>query len=146
MIQTTAHMRIFVARQPADFRAGFDGTAALCRQALAQDPLSGAVFVFRNRRGTMIRILAYDGQGLWLMTKRLSQGRFPKWDDEFGEQQAYQLVQAHQLQVLLAGGDFCAARAPAPWRRIDCQTLPHGAAAGPSAHGNEQKLSAQKYS
>lgn len=72
MIQLTAHMRIFVAKHPVDFRKGIDGMASVCRQVLNQDPLSGSVFVFRARRGTMVRILVYDGQGFWLMTNQLS--------------------------------------------------------------------------
>jgi hypothetical protein len=72
-------MRIFVATEPADFRRGIDGLAALCRQRLEQDPMNGCAFVFRNRRGTAIKILLYDGQGFWLCQKRLSQGRFRHW-------------------------------------------------------------------
>jgi transposase len=62
-------MRIFVATELADFRRGIDGLAALCRQRLEQDPMSGCAFVFRNRRGTAIKILLYDGQGFWLCQK-----------------------------------------------------------------------------
>ena len=62
-------MRILVARGPLDFRRGIDGTIAACRQVLLEDPFSGAVFVFRARSGKMVRILVYDGQGFWLMTK-----------------------------------------------------------------------------
>jgi IS66 Orf2 like protein len=64
-------MRIFVATEPADFRRGIDGLAALCRQRLEQDPMNGCAFVFRNRRGTAIKILLYDGQGFWLCQKKL---------------------------------------------------------------------------
>jgi transposase len=66
MIQLTAQMRILVAVEPADFRQGIDGLCRLCRQELSSDPFSGTVFVFRNRRGTAIKVLAYDGQGYWL--------------------------------------------------------------------------------
>ena len=76
MIQVTPHMRVFVAREPLDFRTRIDGTAAVCRKRLKLEPMSGALFVFRNRAATMVRILVYDGQGFWNMTKRLSKGRF----------------------------------------------------------------------
>jgi transposase len=66
VIQLTPQMRILVALAPADFRRGIDGLARVCREALRADPFSGAVFVFRNRRATAIKILAYDGQGFWL--------------------------------------------------------------------------------
>ena len=55
------------------------GLAALCRAALGEDPFRGTVFVFRNRRGTTLQALAYDGQGFWLCQKRLSEGRFRWW-------------------------------------------------------------------
>ncbi len=61
MIQITPQMRIWVAVEPADFRRGIDGLAALCRQKLNQEPMSGAVFVFGSRRRQSIKILVYDG-------------------------------------------------------------------------------------
>ena len=68
MLQLTPQSRIFVAVEPVDFRRGIDGLAAVCRQRLAQNPLTGAVYVFRNRRATAIKVLFYDGQGFWLCT------------------------------------------------------------------------------
>jgi hypothetical protein len=66
MIQITPHMRIWVAVEPMDFRAGIDGLVAACRKRLQADPFSGALFVFGNRARTAIKILVYDGQGfLW---------------------------------------------------------------------------------
>lgn len=79
MIPLTASTPIRLAREPADFRAGIDGFVARCREHLQQDPRSGTLYVFINRRATMIRILAYEHNGYWLMTKRLSQGRFRGW-------------------------------------------------------------------
>lgn len=79
MLQLTPQSRIFLAVQPVDFRKGIEGLAALCRQTLSENPLDGAVSVFRNRTGTTLKLLAYDGQGFWLWTKRLSHGRFHWW-------------------------------------------------------------------
>jgi transposase len=79
MLQITPQMKILVAVEPADFRRGIDGLARLCQETLRQDPFVGAVFVFRNRKGTALKVLTYDGQGFWLCHKRLSQGRFPWW-------------------------------------------------------------------
>jgi transposase len=62
--------------QPADFRCGIDGLMRLCREQLEADPFCGAVYVFRNRRWTAVKLLVYDGQGFWLCHKRLSAGRF----------------------------------------------------------------------
>ena len=63
MLQLSPQQRIFVAIEPVDFRRGIDGLGAICRQQLNQNPLDGAVFVFRNRRATAIKVLFYDGQG-----------------------------------------------------------------------------------
>ncbi len=79
MLQLTPQSRIFVALQPVDFRKGIAGLTAVCRQGLGENPLDGAVYVFRNRAGTTLKLLLYDGQGFWLCTKRLSQGRFQGW-------------------------------------------------------------------
>jgi len=116
MIQLTPQMRILVAIEPVDFRRGIDGLCALCRKILSADPLSGAVFVFRSRAGTAIKILAYDGQGFWLCQKRLSQGRFRHWPQTASG--ATRQLFAHELQVLLAGGDPDATQAAPQWRPI----------------------------
>jgi len=79
MLQLTPQSRIFLALEPIDGRKGIDGLAAVCRQALGDNPLDGAVYVFRTRAGTTLKLLAYDGQGFWLCTKRLSLGRFRWW-------------------------------------------------------------------
>lgn len=115
MIQLAPQMRILVAVEPVDFRAGIDGLCRICRQALG-DPFSGAVFVFRNRRGTAIKLLAYDGQGYWLLQKRLSAGRFRYWPR--GDGAIKHELLAYQLQVLLMGGDPDATRAAPQWRPI----------------------------
>ena len=117
MIQLTCHMRILVAVEPADFRKGIDGLARLCREQLHQDPFKGGLFVFRNRRATAIKIIVYDGQGFWLCQKRLSKGRFGWWPQS--RSAASRNLEAHQLAVLLSGGDPAAAQGVRPWRRVD---------------------------
>lgn len=72
MLQLTPQSRIFLATAPVDFRQGIDGQAAVCRRVLGDNPLEGAVYVFRNRAGTALKLLLYDGQGYWLCLKRLS--------------------------------------------------------------------------
>src|SRR5215217_844904 len=79
MLQLTPQSRIFLATQPVDCRKGIDGLCAVCRQVLGEHPLAGAVYVFRNREGTALKLLLYDGQGYWLCLKRLSQGHFTWW-------------------------------------------------------------------
>lgn len=110
-------MRILAAVEPADFRKGIDGLARLCREQLGTDPMEGVVFVFRNRRATAIRLLVYDGQGFWLCHKRLSQGRFRFWPAHV--EGGKQVLEPHQVHLLLSGGDPAAgATASPPWRRL----------------------------
>ena len=117
MIQITPQMRIVAAIEPADFRRGIDGLARLCKDVLRHDPFRGWVFVFRNRSATALKVLVYDGQGFWLCHKRLSKGRFRWWPG--GPSAAAGTIEAHQLAVLLSGGDPAAAQGAPAWRRVD---------------------------
>jgi transposase len=116
VIQVTPQMRILLAVEPADFRCGIDGLARICREVLRAEPFSGALFVFRNRRGTSIKILSFDGQGFWLAQKRLSQGRFHWWPQ--GGEDGVCRLDAHQLQVLLWNGNPDRAEAAPAWRQV----------------------------
>jgi transposase len=100
MIHLTTHTQILLATEPADFRMGIDGLAARCRGTLAADPRSGVLFVFINRSKTMVRTLAFDGSGFWLMTKRLSKGKFTDWPSS---KEVLHPVAASHLRQLLAG-------------------------------------------
>lgn len=115
MIQVTAQTRIRAAVEPADFRRGIDGLARVCREDLREDPFRGTLFVFRNRRQTAIKILAYDGRAFWLCQVRLSSGRFRHWPS--GPEAASKL-EAHELTVLLSGGDPVAAKGSPIWRPV----------------------------
>jgi transposase len=115
MIQITPQMRILVAVEAQDFRKGIDGLARVCREVLAADPFDGALFVFRNRRGTAIKCLVYDSQGFWLAQKRLSRGRF-RWWPTAGTGAAP--LEAHQLQRLIMAGDPAARDAAPAWRPV----------------------------
>ena len=108
-------MRILVAIDAQDFRKGIDGLARICREVLEADPFCGALFVFRNRRGTAMKILVYDSQGFWLAQKRLSRGRFRWWPTGAT---AATTLEAHQLQRLIMAGDPTAADAAPMWRRV----------------------------
>jgi transposase len=124
MLQLTAQMRIFVAIEPVDFRKGIDGLVRLCKETLRQDPFQGIVFAFRNRRGTAVKVLMYDGQGFWLCHKRLSEGRFQWWpaassaERPSGADQRTKALAAHQLQVLLCAGDPESTKAAPNWRPV----------------------------
>lgn len=115
MLQLTPQSRIFVATEPVDFRKGIDGLAAVCRQALGDNPLEGAVYVFRNRSGTALKLVCYDGQGFWLLMKRLSQGRctwWPKTPD------ARVPLSARELSIVLWNGNPEGAQMAQDWRRL----------------------------
>lgn len=116
MIQVAPQMRLLVAVEHVDFRKGIDGLVGVCRQVLKSDPFSGAVFVFRNRRQTALKILIYDGQGFWLCQKRLSRGRFRWWPES---DHATCGVLAHELQTLIWNGQPQAAMTAPMWRPLD---------------------------
>jgi transposase len=119
MLQITPQMKILVAVVPADFRRGIDGLARLCRETLQQDPFTGAVFVFCNRRRTALKVLMYDGQGFWLCHKRLSRGHLPWWPSAAsGACGGSQRLAAHQLAVLLSAGNPTRTGAAADWRPV----------------------------
>ena len=118
MLQVTPQMRILVAVEPVDFRKGIDGLVRLCREVLTTDPFNGTVFVFRNRRATALKLLAYDGQGFWLCQRRLSTGRFRNWPRDATTTLTAVSLECHQLAVLTRGGDPSAARGAQPWRPL----------------------------
>ena len=113
MLQITPQMRILVGVEPIDGRKGIDSLAQLCREKLLEDPFSGCLFLFRTRSLTSIRVLIFDGQGFWMAQKRLSKGRFRSWPTGDGGCS----LEAHQVQMLLAGGDPSSPGAPV-WRSV----------------------------
>lgn len=102
MIGLPSGTRIWLAAGLTDMRRGFDGLAALAQSALEQEPFSGHVFVFRGRRGDIIKLLWWDGQGLCLFAKRLEKGRFI-WPQA---QSGAVVLTPAQLSMLLEGIDW----------------------------------------
>lgn len=102
MIGLPSGTRIWLAAGRTDMRRGFDGLAALAQSALAQEPFSGHVFVFRGRRGDIVKLLWWDGQGMCLFAKRLEKGRFIWPQAQSG---SVSLTPA-QLSMLLEGIDW----------------------------------------
>lgn len=117
MIQVPAQASVFVMHEAVNFRKGIDGMAAIARVVLGHQPMSGALFVFRNRGGHMLRVLYYDGGGFWLCTRRLSKGRFANWPQGDGAAQCSELL-ARELQVLIWGGDPSRCEFPELWRKV----------------------------
>lgn len=99
MLSLPPSVHIFVCTRPADMRRGFDGLAALARDVLQQDPLSGHLFVFRNKRADRVKILYWDRSGFCLWYKRIEKGRFHFPDETMDSVQ----VEAAELALLLEG-------------------------------------------
>lgn len=78
MLNLPSSVRVFAARERVDFRNGFDGLCAVVREQFREDPLSGHLFLFFNRRRDRIKILVWDQNGFWLLYKRLEQGTFER--------------------------------------------------------------------
>jgi transposase len=116
MIQIIPQMRIWMAVEAVDLRRGIDGLAGVCRQLLKTDPFSGALFVFRNKRGTAIKILTYDGQGFWLCQKRLSRGRFRWWPSDQGGK--LRILMAHELHLLIWNGNPYGGQVAPLWKGL----------------------------
>jgi transposase len=94
--------QVFLAVEPVDMRMGMDGLSLHVQQSLGRAPGSGPAFVFRNRRGNRIKLLVWDGTGVWLCLRRLHQGKFtwPKADDVLWQ------ITAEQWQWLVNGVDW----------------------------------------
>lgn len=113
MIQLTPHIRVLAGVEAVDFRKGIDGLASICRNIFEQDPYSGYMFVFCNKGKTSIRILMYDGQGMWQCQKRLSKGRF-KWLS--GEK--VRTLDVQEMHQLIWNGDIEKLQSSPMWKPI----------------------------
>lgn len=116
MIQLIPQLRILLACRAVDFRKGIDSLAALCKSELEADPFSGAMFVFRNRSGTALKLLVYDGTGFWLCLKRFSEGRLRWWPE--AQDTPLHPLEAQQLSVLIYNGLPDQAHFAQNWREI----------------------------
>jgi transposase len=102
MIAPPPNVRVWLACGYSDMRRGFDGLSSQVQQQLGLDPFDGQLFVFRGRRGDLIKVLCWDGQGLCLFSKRLEKGRFI-WPQAKGGTVS---LTAAQLSMLLEGIDW----------------------------------------
>jgi transposase len=102
MIPVPTGARVWLAAGRTDMRKGFDGLASLAQNVVQQDPFSGHLFVFRGRRGDLIKVLWWDGQGLCLFAKRLERGHFV-WPSPA---EGRIVITPAQLAMLLEGIDW----------------------------------------
>jgi transposase len=119
MISVTPQMRVLCFIGFVDFRKGIDGLAQICREKVKEDPFSGALFLFRNRRQIAIKGLMYDGQGFWLLMKRLSQGKFRYWPEQSSVGDEVARLLSRELSVLLWNGDPSKALMGSDWRKLE---------------------------
>lgn len=120
MFTLPVSVRIYVAAEAVDLRRGIDGLSALTREVIGADPMSGHVFVFRNRRATAVKCLIWDRSGFLLVYKRLCRGRFYLPTEPRLGQRAVEL-DAGALLLMLEGLDLRGARRQRRW------TYPPGA-------------------
>lgn len=111
MIPLPPSTRVYLACGATDMRKGLDGLAVLAQQVLAENPHSGALFAFRGKRGDLVKLLWYDGQGLCLFAKRMDRGRFVWPMTQTGKVS----LSPAQLSMLVEGID---------WRRPERTTVP----------------------
>ena len=112
MLSFTGSLRVFVALEPYDMRKGFDGLSGMVATKLNEDLQSGALFVFTNRSHTRLKIIYWDGSGLWLMAKRLEKGTFSWPKDTDGKTKL--ALRAEALAMLTDGVDLRGGRMR-PW-------------------------------
>lgn len=110
MLMLPATLRVLLYREPVDMRRSFDGLECLVRDGLGEDPLSGSLFVFSNKRRDRAKLLLWDGSGFWIWYKRLEEGTF-HFPAESGE------IKASDLVLVLEGIDLSKARRMHRFRR-----------------------------
>lgn len=115
MLTLSPAVRIYLATGTTDLRRSIDGLSALVRERFDLDPLSGHLFLFRNRRGDRLKILAWDQGGFWVLYKRLERGTFA-WPAE--EDNAPVVLRSSDLLLLLSGVDLSHTRRRRWYERI----------------------------
>jgi transposase len=107
--------RIYLATGSTDMRKGFEGLFGLVRDRLSCDPLSGHVFLFSNAQRNRLKLLFWDGSGLWVCAKRLEKGRF-RWPE--ADTEGNKITLSHEELMLLLGGIDLAQTSRRAWHRV----------------------------
>ena len=113
MLSFTGGLKVFVALEPVDLRKSFSGLEGLVSERLGEDLRQGALFVFTNRRHSRLKILYWDGTGLWLLIKRLEQGTF-SWPQASAARAVKLKLAPEALAMLTDGIDLRGAKLR-PW-------------------------------
>lgn len=104
MFSFSASLRIYLGVEPVDMRKSFNGLFAQAKRHLGRDPLDGAVYMFANRRRTLVKILYWDGTGIWVLAKRLERGTY--WWPASGGDSADLAIASESLAMILSGVDL----------------------------------------
>src|SRR6266699_7178212 len=107
--------RIYLAAEATDMRKGFEGLYGLVRDQLRLEPLSGHIFIFSNAQRNRLKVLFWDGSGLWVCAKRLEKGRF-RWPE--AEAAEPKVILSHEELMLLLGGIDLTQTRRRPWQRV----------------------------
>ena len=105
MLTFNGNLKVYVALDPCDMRKSFNGLADLARNTIKIDPVSGAAFLFTNKRRTLIKILYFDGTGYWVVAKRLEKGTF-SWPQDIQEGRDKLILKPTALAMLTDGIDL----------------------------------------
>jgi transposase len=114
VLSFASRARIYVAAEPQDLRKGFDGLAAATREVIREDPLSGHLFVYLNRRRNKVKLLIWEPSGYWLLYKRLERGRF-HLPQQPAPGRRHIVIEATDLALTIEGIDLCGARRRERW-------------------------------
>jgi transposase len=117
MLSFSGSLKVFVALEPCDLRKSFNGLHALVTERLGEDPRQGALFVFTNWRRTRLKMLCWDGTGLWALTKRLEQGTF-SWPKSVEPHRRKLCLTPQALAMLTDGVDLRGGKLR-PWYERD---------------------------
>jgi len=118
LLTLSPRTRVYLALGVTDLRKSFDTLSVLVRETLSHDPLSGHLFVFTNRGRNRIKVLLFDGSGLWVMAKRLEKGTF-SWPKAATSGQRAVTMTLTELSMLLSGIDVSRSRMRRWYRRSE---------------------------
>ncbi len=129
MLSVSSQTRVFLARDPVDMRKSFHGLIGLAESVLEEDPLSGHLFVFINRRRDRIKLLYWGGTGFCIWYQHLEQGGYQLPDAATADEQKGIEITATELSLILDGIDLSSARQRSRYRRpakrpATCQPVP----------------------
>jgi transposase len=105
MFSFSSSLKIYLGVDPVDMRKSFNGLFAQVKGRLNRDPLDGAVYMFANRRRTLVKIIYWDGTGIWVLAKRLERGTY-WWPSPGGGEPADLAIASESLAMILSGVDL----------------------------------------